>query len=256
MANFKRISCTCYGRSILVNLIKSESWNKAAPKSQLINNKITLQLVKHQEEGKEKMRILFLFFLLLNTNDGRMSYSSEKELEEIGKKLRELQAANREREDEVASKIELSVKFLQREAQKMIQALAENVRKNGKLGASIATVLRHVDKLNTKLKHLPTLLAKNVNGGKIRAIRRKSGRRSLGTKLHSTVDLVYSTRHSDLDSHHMMPEIKETKAPRYDQMNQVIGEYIDPDYEANGDKAATIATVSRSFGEEGQGKGR
>ena len=66
--------------------------------------------------------------------------------------------AKGEREGVVASKIRGSVKLLQRQVDKTTQILGQNARLNEKLGLK-----RHVDKLDAKLKHLPTVLAKTRN---------------------------------------------------------------------------------------------
>ena len=197
------------------------------------------------------MRILLFFLLSLYTSETneRTSYSTGKELELILKKSKHIQESNEKREVEIESEIQGSVKLLQKRMQKMTQALGKNTRKSGKFGASIANMLRHVDKLNTKMKQLPTLFVKSINGhpNHARAIHGQSESQAVGTKWPSTVDLATPTRHSDPDPHHLMPEGKHMKKGlRFDQMNEVIGEYMDPVYEASGEQDATIARGSRS----------
>ena len=105
------------------------------------------------------MRILFFLLLSLYTS---VSYSTGKDLDLIVNRLKDIQESNEKREVELESEIQGSVKLLQRRMQKMTQALGKNARTNGKFGALIANMLRHVDMLNTKLKHLPTILVKST----------------------------------------------------------------------------------------------
>merc|ERR1711974_135670 len=58
-------------------------------------------------------------------------------------------------------------------------------------------------------------------------------------------DANVPTRLSDSDPHlHKQEEINQRKDPRYDQMNQVIAEYVDPDYEASGQEDTINARES------------